>query len=251
MITVLQAALTLTCRMADTAHDLAACQALRHACFIGGVGLDADRFDAVSEHVMVEKGGALVCTLRLRVLPDGADLTDSYTGSFYHFGPMRGPTLEVGRFCVAENAFSPDVLRMAWVAITAWVDARDIQHLFGCASFTDTDPAPYADAFGLLQSAHLGNMNVVPQSIDNKSLHAVCDINFDRRRAMDQLPPLLRSYLGMGGYVSDHLIIDRSLGTLHVFTGLRIADIPAARARSLRRLAGQTMGLHIPAPRNS
>lgn len=231
--------------MADTADDIAACQALRHACFIGGVGLDADQFDAMSEHVMIEQGGALVCTLRLRVLPDGADLTDSYTGSFYHFGPMRGPTLEVGRFCVAENAFSADVLRMAWVAITAWVEAHDIQHLFGCASFTGTDPAPYADAFGLLQSAHVGDMSIAPQSIDIKLLHDVGGANFDRRRAMVQLPPLLRSYLGMGGYVSDHFIIDRTLGTLHVFTGLRIADIPTARARSLRRLAQQTMGLHI------
>lgn len=231
--------------------DIAACQTLRHLCFIGGVGLDADRFDPASEHVMIEQDGVLVCTLRMRVLPDGADLTDSYTGSFYHFGPMRGPTLEVGRFCVAENAFSADVLRMAWVAITAWVDAHDIQHLFGCASFTGTDPAPYADAFGLLQSAHIGNMNVAPQSIDNKSLKSVRGTSFDRRRAMDQLPPLLRSYLGMGGYVSDHLIIDRTLGTLHVFTGLRIVDIPAARARSLRRLAQQTMGLHIAAARNT
>lgn len=237
--------------MADTASDIAACQTLRHACFIGGAGLDADRFDALSEHVMIEQGGVLVCTLRMRVLPEGADLADTYTGSFYRFGPMTGATLEVGRFCVAENAFSTDVLRLAWVAITAWVDAHDIQHLFGCASFTGTDPAPYADAFGLLQSAHVADMSIAPQSIDIKLLNDVGDANFDRRRAMDQLPPLLRSYLGMCGYVSDHLIIDRTLGTQHVFTGLRIADIPVARARSLRRLAQQTMGLHIAAAHNS
>jgi hypothetical protein len=32
-------------------------------------------------------------------------------------------------------------------------------------------------------------------------------------------------------------VIDRSLGTLHVFTGLEIARIPPARKRLLRALA--------------
>jgi putative hemolysin len=48
------------------------------------------------------------------------------------------------------------------------------------------------------------------------------------------MPPLLRSYLAMGGWVSDHAVVDRDLGTLHVFTGLEIGAIPAARARQLR-----------------
>jgi L-ornithine Nalpha-acyltransferase len=51
------------------------------------------------------------------------------------------------------------------------------------------------------------------------------------------MPPLLRSYLMMGGWVSDHAVIDRQMGTHHVFTGLQIAAIPAGRARLLRALA--------------
>ena len=59
------------------------------------------------------------------------------------------------------------------------------------------------------------------------------------RRAMAQMPPLLRSYLMMGGWVSDHAVVDRQLNTLHVFTGLEIKAIPPARARLLRSAAGQ------------
>ena len=51
------------------------------------------------------------------------------------------------------------------------------------------------------------------------------------------MPPLLRSYLTMGGWVSDHAVVDRDLNTLHVFTGLEIASIPAARAKALRASA--------------
>ena len=32
------------------------------------------------------------------------------------------------------------------------------------------------------------------------------------------LPPLLKFYLRLGGKVSDHLVIDKDLDTLHVFT---------------------------------
>ena len=56
----------------------------------------------------------------------------------------------------------------------------------------------------------------------------------DLKAAVRGMPPLLRSYLAMGGWVSDHAVIDRDLGTLHVFTGLEISAVPAARARFLR-----------------
>jgi putative hemolysin len=60
----------------------------------------------------------------------------------------------------------------------------------------------------------------------------------DLKAAMRHMPPLLRTYLMMGGWVSDHAVIDRQMGTLHVFTGVEIRAIPAARARMLRALAG-------------
>jgi hypothetical protein len=50
------------------------------------------------------------------------------------------------------------------------------------------------------------------------------------------MPPLLRSYLVMGGWVSDHAVVDRDMNTLHVFTGVEVAAIPAARQRSLRAI---------------
>ena len=55
------------------------------------------------------------------------------------------------------------------------------------------------------------------------------------------MPPLLRTYLMMGGWVSDHAVMDRQLGTMHVFTGVEIKAIPPARARALRALAGRAL----------
>ncbi len=56
------------------------------------------------------------------------------------------------------------------------------------------------------------------------------------------MPPLLRTYLMMGGWVSDHAVVDRQMNTLHVFTGLEIGAIPpgaqasAAGGRASRAL---------------
>ena len=36
------------------------------------------------------------------------------------------------------------------------------------------------------------------------------------------MPPLLRSYLALGGWVSDHAVVDPGLQTMHVFTGVEI-----------------------------
>ena len=58
----------------------------------------------------------------------------------------------------------------------------------------------------------------------------------DARRAMLCMPPLLRTYLLMGAWVSDHAVVDRQMNTLHVFTGLEIGAIPASRKRLLRAL---------------
>jgi putative hemolysin len=58
----------------------------------------------------------------------------------------------------------------------------------------------------------------------------------DLARANAAMPPLLRTYLMMGGWVSDHAVIDRAMNTLHVFTALEIGTIPEARKTRLRAL---------------
>ena len=55
---------------------------------------------------------------------------------------------------------------------------------------------------------------------------------------MLKMPPLLKTYLMMGGWVSDHAVVDPDLNTMHVFTGVEIKSIPPARKKLLRAVAG-------------
>ncbi|TYB89741.1 GNAT family N-acetyltransferase [Oceaniovalibus sp. ACAM 378] len=251
----------LTVRLAATPADLAAVLRLRGLCFRGDSSADdRDGFDQACEHVLIEDAaGAVVCCFRVQELTAGA-IGASYAAQFYGLEPLAGFTgrlLELGRFCIHPGAPDPDILRLAWGALTRRVDRGGIGLLFGCSSFPGTDADSYRNVFKTLAAKHQAPAALAPlvrapevvslAAVPSRSgplagplvgtaAGAVAEADFGTvQRGM---PPLLRTYLMMGGWVGDHAVIDRDLATLHVFTGLEIAKVPAARARLLRAVAG-------------
>lgn len=233
------------------AADLRRCQALRHRCFVldaGGAprvgGLEQDGFDGACDHVMVQdQSGDLVCCFRVMYLGSGADIHMSYSAQSYDLeglSDFAAPMIELGRFCVDPGVRDPDVVRIAWGMLAAVVDRCGAQLLFGCSSFAGTDGARYGAAFDLLAARHQGPAAYMPRVKSAQTLAFVQSARpvADHAAAMAQVPALLKTYLSMGGWVSDHAVIDPELNTLHVFTGLEIAAIPAARAKALRAIAG-------------
>ncbi|MEI4470309.1 GNAT family N-acetyltransferase [Frigidibacter sp. MR17.24] len=209
-------------------------------------GRDADAFDAICRHVLVEdmRTGALVCCFRLLPLAQGAEIGRSYSAQHYDLRALEsfeGPMVEIGRFCLAPDCHDPDVLRLAWGALTRFVDDTGVEMLFGCSSFRGTDAGAYLDAFAMLGARHLAPRRWLPRVKAPDVFRFARRLRArpaDPRAALGTMPPLLRTYLMMGGWVSDHAVVDRDLGTLHVFTGLEIRAIPPARARALRAVAG-------------
>ena len=220
-------------RFAQGAADIEACQRLRYRSFFGEDGIDTDPFDAKSKHLMIEKDGALVCTMRLRVFENGADLTKSYTGGYYDLSKLSGPSIEVGRFCLREKGSQADVLRLALSELTRLVDKTGAAFLFGCTSFEGNDPAKYADAFAYLAAHHQGPAALVPQPLD--AGHFALEAgSYNLTNSLKQMPKLLRSYLSMNGWVGDAVVVDPLLKTMHVFTRLDVTAVPEARANALR-----------------
>lgn len=231
-------------RQAATAADIDRVQRLRGLAFARPGAFDADHFDALCDHVLIEERetGALVCCFRFLSLRDGRDIGQSYAAQFYGLAQLKefdGRLVEMGRFCVHPDHGDPDILRVAWGAMTTYVDATGVELLFGCVSFPGTDPAAYVDAFALLNDRHIAPRHLNPQIKSPKSVTFAQDnsVKPDAKRAIHQMPPLLRTYLLMGGWVSDHAVVDQEMNTLHVFTGVEIATIPEARKRLLRAVA--------------
>lgn len=235
----------LVARLADSPADRAAALDLRARCFRAGVP-DGDPFDAQCHHVIVEdtRVAQVVCTFRLLPLT-GSDIAQCYSAQFYALEALQdfeGPMVEMGRFCIDPDAAGEvDILRLAWGAMTAIVDATGVELLFGCSSFHGTEAEAYTDAFALLRERHLAPKRWLPRvKAPNvfRYAKALARAKPDLKRAMRAMPPLLKTYLMMGGWVSDHAVVDRDLGTLHVFTGVEVRAIPPARARLLRAVAG-------------
>ena len=184
--------------------------------------------------MLVLDGDRLVACARVLSLPQGG-IERSYSAQFYDLSRLAafpGPLLELGRFCIHPDHNDPDILRLTWGALTRIVDAEWITLLFGCSSFAGADPAPHQAALAQLVRY------VAPARWQPGALAAHRhDLPAAPKTALTTMPPLLRSYLQMGAWVSDHAVIDRELDTLHVFTGLEIARVPPARARALRALA--------------
>jgi len=233
-------------RMASGEADIRAAQRLRFVAFMqseGAPGLDRDRFDDICAHILVEEvqTDRLVCCFRILPIDDGGEIGRSYSAQFYELSALRaysGRMVEMGRFCIHPDVRDPDVLRIAWGAMARYVDENDVGMLFGCSSFRGTDAEAYADAFAMLKERHLAPRRWLPRAPSVFRFAQKLRLRKpDMKQAMLRMPPLLRTYLLMGGWVSDHAVVDRQMNTLHVFTGLEISSIPPARKRLLRSVA--------------
>lgn len=233
-------------RPAENAADVARAHLLRRRCFGTTQECDEDHLDDLCVHMLIEDipTGTLLGCFRMVEL-QGHEMQRSYAAQYYDLEAlscMAGPMLEMGRFCVDPVRIDPNVLRLAWAVLTQHVDRKGVKLLFGCSSFKGNEPSKYSAAFSLLNAHHLAPKRKAPLAKATETYHFAksgSDVP-ERGEALKQMPPLLRGYLSMGAWVSDHAVIDRGLNTLHVFTGLEVDAIPTRRKSLLRDLTGQS-----------
>ena len=233
-------------RFALSKDDLLAAQELRYKCFnlSNDKGLDVDEFDSICRHVLVEnlENGKLICCYRIMSFPDGKDITRSYSSRFYDLGSIENfpkPMIEVGRFCIDPVTTDHQVVLAAWAALTQLVDENGIEFLFGCSSFEGIDKEKYLHCFAFLREKHIAPEHWLPKvkarQVISYSEANCCKVN--KKKALLNMPPLLKSYLSMGAWVSDHAVVDYNMKTLHLFTGVEVSKIPRRRKQFLRNLA--------------
>ncbi|TFL19661.1 GNAT family N-acetyltransferase [Jannaschia formosa] len=203
---------------------------LRARVFRGGA-CDRDGFDARASHLIVERAGTALGAARLSVQGPG-EVLRGYTAGFYGleaFARAFPRALEVGRVCLAPGCADPDVPRLLLGAMAQVVERERVGVLHGCTSFP-IDAAPLSRLAGREAPAAWAP---VRRAAETRPLTGTAGT----------MPPLMRAWLGMGAVVSDHAVVDRDLGTVHVFTALPIAAIPPARARLLTgMLSGMLTG---------
>ncbi len=226
-------------RLARDDRDLAAAQRLRYAVFVqelGGDGplvdhqqrLERDAFDAVFDHLILVDRRRDPAKLEdvvgvYRVLPSTRVGPGDrfYSEDEYDLGPLRSSgrrLLELGRSCVHPDHRGGSAMFHLWNGLAEYVLERDIEVLFGVASFHGTDPAPLAQPLAWLHHHHLAPpaLRVVARPAHRQAMDLLALASLDRKAAMLATPALIKAYLRLGGFVGDGAWIDHAFNTTDV-----------------------------------
>ena len=225
-------------RLATTAAEIDAAQALRYRVFYEEMGAlpseearrarrDSDAFDAVADHLLVIDHAigtgpeAVVATYRL-IRQSAADrLGRFYSADEYDISTVMafpGNVMELGRSCVHADYRGRAAMQLLWRGIAAYVFLHRIDLMFGCASLPGTDPDAIANELTYLYYNHLAPPAVRPRALAERyvDMRRVDPATLDARRTLVSLPPLIKGYLRLGGFVGDGAVIDREFNTTDV-----------------------------------
>jgi len=225
-------------RVAASAAEIDAVQALRYRVFYQEMGAkadtataatqrDCDVFDAVADHLLVmdhaigDGAEGVVGTYRLIQREAAARLGRFYSADEYDITPIMnvpGRILELGRSCVDAAYRSRVAMQLLWRGIAAYVFHYQIDLMFGCASLHGTDPDALAADLTYLYYNHLAPPAVRPRALPHRyvEMRRLPPGQIDPKRVQAQLPPLIKGYLRLGGFVGDGAVIDRQFNTTDV-----------------------------------
>ena len=225
-------------RLAETEAELDAAQALRYRVFFNEMGAlpdanaaatqrDQDEFDPLADHLLVvdhaigSGAAGVVGTYRLIRQEAAETLGRFYSASEYDISNLvafPGKLLELGRSCVDSGYRSRAVMQLLWRGIAAYVFRHQIDLMFGCASLPGTDPDVLAPELTYLYLNHLAPPALRPRALPERrvEMSRLAPEQIDARRVLTQLPPLIKGYLRLGGFVGDGAVIDAGFNTTDV-----------------------------------
>ncbi len=225
-------------RIATTASEVDAALALRYRIFFDEMGAapnaqaaasrrDRDEFDAVADHLLVVDHGigpgpeGVVGTYRMLQPSGAAAIGRFYSADEYDIHTITdfpGRVLELGRSCVDIKYRGRAVMQLLWRGIAAYVFHNQIDLMFGCASLPGTDPEKLATELSYLYEHHLAPPALRPRAKADRyiEMRRVPVSSFDPRRVNQMLPPLIKGYLRIGGFIGDGAVIDPQFNTIDV-----------------------------------
>lgn len=232
-------------RLAETDDEIDAAQALRYRVFYDEMHArpspemaarkrDFDDFDAVADHLLVidhDRGkgpGRVVATYRLIRREAAVQMGRFYTEGEYDIANLKsfdGEILELGRSCIDADYRSGRIMSLLWKGLGSYVWHNGIALMFGCASLPGTDPEAVARPLAYLYHNHLAPPAFRPRAVESRYI----DMNMLPAAQLGargpfavlppgiaSLPPLIKGYLRVGGFVGDGAVIDHQFNTIDI-----------------------------------
>ena len=228
----------LTVRLAESSDEIEAAQKLRYKVFyeekkatptdeVVRAGRDVDGFDALADHLLVidtTKTGAdraVVGTYRLMRREAAQKGGGFYSRSEFDIARLNewpGEVLELGRSCVDEAYRNRRVINLLWRGIALYLKQYDIQLMFGCGSLAGTDPEALRVPLSYLHHHHLAPRHIRPRALPERyvKMDMIPKDELDAAKALEEIPPLIKGYLRLGGFVGDGAVIDEQFNCTDV-----------------------------------
>ena len=209
-------------RLAKSQEQIFELQKLRYKVFVDELGanvsnnnepqyIESDKFDNHCEHlILLDKTvknsvgkPIIVGTLRLLNSDMAKKFHGFYSASEYNFD---------------KNYRGHIALHLLWLGLGKYVLKRDISIIFGVASFNGNDPTLFSSALSLLShkfsaSKTLEFKALAPHSVD---MNIISVEKLDYRKAMSQMPSLIKAYLRMGAKVGNGAFVDTKFNTVDI-----------------------------------
>lgn len=224
-------------KLAETSAELRAAQRLRYRVFVtelgGGtdavstrLGVERDAFDPHFDHLILcdntlPEGDHVIGVYRLLRSDMAVNATGFYSADEFCLDKIAGSgrkSLELGRSCVDARYRNGVAMYLLWQGLAEYVTTHEIEILFGVASFHGTDPAAIAHALSFLHHTYLAvdDLRVSAYGTNAVPMDILSAKATDRRAALLQIPPLIKSYLRLGGMVGDGAYVDHAFNTIDV-----------------------------------
>ena len=223
-----------TVTLAESDADVRAAQRLRYEVFVeelGGAGelvnhdlrLEQDCFDPFVDHLLLWDNRVAQVVGVYRVMrQDQAEAAGRfYSASEYDVTPLIASgrkLLELGRSCLHKDYRGGTAMFHLWSALADYVAQHDIEILFGVASFHGNDVRSLAEPLSLLHHRHLAppELRVRAQDSHFQKMDLLPIDRLDPRKAMLQVPSLIKAYLRLGGFVGEGAFVDSAFNTIDV-----------------------------------
>jgi putative hemolysin len=234
-------------RLARSPAEVAAAQSLRYQVFyeeltarptpeMAAARRDFDRFDEYCDHLLVldhTAGGVgqVVGTYRLLRRSAAEKHGGFYTATEFDISRLLavpGEIMEVGRACTdVTHRRNRSTMQLLWRGIASYAIHYDVKIMFGCASLPGTEPLANARPLSFLHYNHLAPDHLRARALPGRYVRidllppreveaekAVAEL--EARATLSALPPLIKGYLRLGGFIGDGAVIDPEFGTTDV-----------------------------------
>ena len=238
-------------RLADSEAEIKAAQELRYRVFYGEHKAvptpavaremrDFDPFDDKADHLLAldttqrDARDAVVGTYRL-IRRDAAGAGGFYSNAEFDLSRLEawpGEVLELGRSCVDPAHRSGRVINLLWRGITAYINQSGTELLFGCGSLPGADPEKLRLTLAYLHHFHLAPRHIRPRALPDRfvAMDTLPKEAIDPAEALAAMPPLIKGYLRLGGFVGDGAVVDADFNCTDVCVVVQASLITAKYA---------------------